>query len=88
MLYTGMRTSACRKLLDAECTSVVPISINCSEKSIQMPRALGNKQVFMYLYQDEVEALAKADVFQSTDDLFSWFEANHGRFFSGYLIKW
>lgn len=88
MLYTGMRQVGCRKLLDAVCTSVEPISISVRTKAVQVPRMFGCEPRFVLLGDDEIDELAKADGFASAGDFFAWFLEHHGDTFSGYLIKW
>ena len=88
MLYTGMRTQNCRKLLDAACASVEPISMSIWSKTAQMPRNVGAETVWTFLDDDELEALARADGFASVDALFAWFAETHGDTFSGYVIRW
>lgn len=88
MLYTGMQTQYCRKLIDAVCVSVDPISISIWSKTVQMPRQFGAETRWAFLDDQEIEALAKADGFPSAGAFFAWFAENHGDTFSGYLIKW
>lgn len=88
MLYTGMRTQYCRKLLDAVCVAVEPISLSVWSKTAQMPRNMGTEPVWTFLDDDEIEELAKGDGFASADALFAWFAENYGDTFSGYVIKW
>lgn len=88
MLYTGMRQVGCRKLLDAVCTSVEPISICPWSKDVVMPRYFGGDPVWSYLSADEIAALAKADGFPNADSFFAWFAEHHGDTFSGYVIQW
>lgn len=90
MLYTGMRQVGCRKLLDAVCTSVEPISMSLRGKGVvQMPRTAGiGEPLWAFLFDDEIEALARADGFPDAAAFFAWFRENHGDTFSGYVIKW
>lgn len=89
MLYTGMRQVGCRKLLDAICTSVELISISMRTKTVQMPRTFfGCEPRFVFLDDDEIDDLAEADGFTSSDAFFAWFAENHGDTFSGYVIRW
>ena len=86
MLYTGMRQSGCRKLLDAVCSSVTPISISARAKTISMANTLLSR--WQILTNDEAEQLAIKDGFASADELFRWVSANHGDTLSGHLIEW
>lgn len=89
MLYTGMRTQYCRKLLDTVCASAEPISMSIWSKTVQMPRMMGiGEPMWAFLSDDEIKALASADGFATTDAFFAWFAENHGDTFSGYVIKW
>jgi hypothetical protein len=88
MLYTGMRQAGCRKLLDAMCTDVVPISISIKSRAVQMARLIGAEPAWCSLFDDEIEELAKADGFASADAFFAFFAAQYGDTFSGYVIKW
>lgn len=88
MLYTGMRQVSCRKLLDAVCLAVDPISISIKSRTVQMPVLRGRVPMWATLLDHEIEALAKADGFPSADAFFAWFAEHHGDTFSGYVIRW
>lgn len=93
MLYTGMRQCGCRKLLDVVCRSVVPISISTASRVVQMVagslvREAVTGSYWETLSGEEIEQLARDDGFSSADDFFAFFAENHGKTFSGYLIKW
>jgi hypothetical protein len=88
MLYTGMRQVGCRKLLDAVCTSVDPISMSIKSRTVTMPCAMSGQAAWVPLLEEEIEALATADGFASVDAFFAWFAENHGDTFSGYVIQW
>ena len=75
-LYTGQRTSDCRKLKDVICTGVYKITI----KSTRIMHESG----FPYLIED----LAKLDGFQNADSFFNFFKEQYGLPFDGYLITW
>ncbi|MBK6742478.1 MAG: hypothetical protein IPG66_05665 [Hydrogenophilales bacterium] len=85
-LYQGLRTKEAKKLLGkVACTSVEAISISPRTGVVQMIR--GN--YWDVLDADEIEALAKADGFNSADDFFDFFLCQYGsNTVSGYLIKW
>lgn len=85
-LYTGLRTSAVRKLFrpDPVCTSVDEICISARTGVVSMIR--DNR--WQWLDADEIEALAREDGFDSADDFFQFFLDQHGPSLSGYLIKW
>lgn len=84
-LYMGIGS---RKLLDAVCTSVELIGISTTAKTVQIPRMFGADPRFVFLDDDEIEELAKADGFDNAESFFAWFSDHYGKTFSGYLIKW
>lgn len=88
MLYTGMRQVGCRKLMDAICMSVEEIGISPSVRSVQLVKQMFNGKSWFLLTDDEVDELALADGFPSTDAFFAWFEEHHPHGLNGYLIKW
>lgn len=85
-LFTGLRTKDVKRLLfrDAVCTSVEGISISARTGVVSM--LCSNH--WQWLDSDQVEALAKADGFASTDAFFDFFLEHYGQTFSGWLIKW
>lgn len=86
MLYTGMRQCGCRKLLDAVCSRVTPISISTRYKIISVGNTLLGR--WQTLTAEEAEELAIKDGFASADELYRWVSANHGDTLSGNLIEW
>jgi hypothetical protein len=78
-LYTGLRTKACRKLVedDPVCTSVQAITIAAGQV------VLGGQ----VLRGDAVEELARLDGFSSVEE-FKAFFITDGKPFAGFLIKW
>lgn len=87
-LYTGMRTSECRKIGEFRCSGVAMITIDTERRQVRVPRMIGVTLTMWELDQAEVDSLAKFDGFESTDAFFAWFQANHGKSLSGYLIFW
>lgn len=87
-LYTGMRTAECRKLGEFRCNGVWHITIETEHRRVRLPRMIGATLTMWDLDQADVDALAKADGFESTDAFFDWFRENHGKSMSGYLIGW
>jgi hypothetical protein len=81
-LYTGMRTSACKKLLpDQICSNVQPITINKeSFVSVVLDKFL--------LPDAAVEQLAIADGFKDSEEFVNFFKQTHGLPFEGVLISW
>lgn len=77
-LYTGMRTKACRKLLEAECRSARPVTI------LDVGVCLGDDLP----RRAERESLARADGFDTESEMVRWFQKTHGLPFKGLLIRW
>jgi hypothetical protein len=78
-LYTGMRSSGCRKLKEAECKDVQPIVIE------------DNYDIYVGAHcLDALEEmqLAEDDGFESRADFYLFFKKTHGLPFYGFLIKW
>ena len=78
VLYTGMRTKACQKLLDAQCVSVDWIRIaedRIEVNSVVVPRA-------------RMTEIAQADGFQSVKEFRTFFRDLYGLPFTGQLIRW
>lgn len=89
MLYTGLRTDACRKLLDAVCTAVEPISIEPERRAVRMVRGYGENKWWADIDQEEIDVLAQADGFDDAEAFFAFFREQYGRStLSGYLIRW
>lgn len=78
-LYTGMRTKACRKLREARCTSVLPVTIYNEADIVYGQRRLGAIERINFAIDDG---------FMSPRDLADWFEKTHGLPFSGLVIRW
>jgi len=83
-LYTGMRTSACRKLREGTIWAVNNIMI-------------GHNGVLINYDEDgeypineeyELNMFARADGFESWESMRDWFDKTHGLPFEGNLIKW
>jgi len=77
-LFTGMRTKSCRRLGDAVCKSVTPITIDSYEINLNCIR----------LSFADANKLIEADGFGDEDDFYNFFRKNHGLPFWGLLIKW
>lgn len=80
--YTGMRTRACRKLLESSCRSVHPVTIfgvaDLTEITVDG----------ILLSGAEVRRLAIADGFDTAHAFLQFFRDNHGLPFHGRMIKW
>ena len=81
-LYTGMRTKVCRKLItpDPVCVEVSPLCIHLGH-----PRATVYGQI---IEGKALDNLAKADGFNTAEEMREWFSTVHGLPFNGLLIKW
>ena len=86
-LYTGQRTRSCRKLLDTVCTEAIPIAMH--------PHTMGEVATGLSLYLGHaecaldaasVDALAKADGFESISEFVDFFRERLP--FVGVLIQW
>jgi hypothetical protein len=77
-LFTGLRTSKCRKLMTTIATEVIAISIDQDEV------VLGCDP----LRRDQVYELARADGFESVSEFKDFFRSHYGFPFFGQLIKW
>ena len=88
-LYTGMRTSSCRKLRDAVCSSVTPIDVQPRHSMVRLAKTQpGGGIALVELQPHEIEDLAKRDGFAGTDEFFAYFAETHKGGVSGYLIMW
>lgn len=81
-LYTGMRTKVCRKLItpDPVCVEVSLLCIHLGH-----PRATVNGQI---IEGKALDNLAKADGFNTAEEMREWFSTVHGLPFHGLIIKW
>jgi hypothetical protein len=82
-LYTGMRTKACRKLMETVCASAEPIGIGRDGFVL-----MGDGDNFKKLAPVEIEDLARADGFDTVAEFLGFFKQTHGLPFNGMLIKW
>lgn len=87
-LYTGTRTSACRKLGEVVCREVIPMHIRPKGFGFEGGHHLGD---FIKLYghgASLMRGFAKADGFSDWPAMCDWFEKTHGLPFRGLLIRW
>lgn len=83
-MYMGPRMAP-TKLGEAICTSAHFIRIDTVKRSV----TFGRDCMYLPLFDDEVEALARADGFASAKELFAFFaQESGGKAFFGQLIKW
>lgn len=80
-LYTGMRTKACRKLVepDPTCTLVLRVDI-IDEHNLYCE---GHRQS-----DDILQSFAELDGFKSYPEMVSWFKDKYGLPCSGWLHQW
>lgn len=78
--FTGMRTKHCRRIGFDLCTSVRRITITDETVMIACPSCL-----FMV---PPLDRFARADGFQSWEDMRAWFSDRYGLPFLGQLIQW
>jgi hypothetical protein len=83
-LFTGMRTSACRKLKAATCCHVTPITIALLPRR-QSPIIKLNDKV---LSEPAARTLARRDGHATLAGFIDFFAATHGLPFTGALICW
>lgn len=78
-IYTGQRTKSCRKLLDAVCKDVRPVTLT-----------RGTLEVGGAVYMsDPAAAFARADGFSEYDEMWNWFSQRYKTSrFEGFVISW
>lgn len=79
-LYTGMRTKACRKLREAVCFDVCPITIFEDRGVLFGPHEIS--------FGPDLDNFARLDGFASWAEMRDWFAQVHGLPFSGVMIRW
>lgn len=77
-LYTGMRSTSCRKLREATCDGADPVLLTEGDWFLGGPTLTPAERV----------ALARADGFESVTDFLDFFRDAHGLPFRGVLIRW
>lgn len=92
-LYTGLRTKACRKLIDSDpiCTGVDEVEIHIKTTAEIEKIIVGKKE----LNNQEIEEFAAADGFNARagysarDAMATFFQKYHGNgIFNGNVIRW
>lgn len=87
-LYTGQRTSSCRKLGEGTITDVLPIEIGrhaCGEPYASITENDGKQA---HIVHRDLDVLARADGFQTGAEMVEWFAAQYGLPFDGFLHLW
>jgi hypothetical protein len=79
-LYTGLRTSGVRLLLETPATAVHGIRIDCEERHIVLDGRL--------LGVAEKVALAKQDGFACLEDFYGYFQEAHQGQLEGWMVEW
>jgi hypothetical protein len=82
-LYTGMRSSACRKLGEGVITHVADIRISHMGVTIS-----SSSSVRVLRKVETLDAFAQADGFVNWQEMVDWFQTTHGMPFVGHLIVW
>ena len=77
-LYTGMRTSSCRRLRNPDPICTTSTYCHITEDGV----TLGNHP------RVDLDEFAKRDGFESFEDMKAWFRETHGLPFIGQLIVW
>jgi len=81
--YAGLRTTACRKLLESDCTGADDITIDEKGDVYINGRCM---------YESAKESFAYADGFRPPgylwEQMFNFFKIVHGLPFRGQLVKW
>ena len=86
-LYTGMRTKACRKLVeDAVCEAVVEVTITESGMSTRVGSFKTLSSVVTEL--TDLDGAAQRDGFQDWPAMRDWFADKYGLPFTGYAHLW
>lgn len=81
-LYTGMRTKACRKLVDPD-----PIVTHVG-RIVIFKRGFFTANLVTFEDPEVLDAFARSDGFADWPALRDWFSAAHGLPFGGVLIRW
>lgn len=82
-LYTGMRTRACRKLVDPDpiCLARLDVEIRRYKSGKRTLRTTGTGAL-------DLGDVAQADGFKNMDELIDWIESAYGLPFDGVLLRW
>ncbi len=78
-LFTGMRTKNCRKLGEAVC---------CHAERIRIEEIGVFGHSGWLMSPETLASFAKADGFNSWDEMRNWFSDTHGLPFIGQMIEW
>lgn len=83
-LYTGMRTKSCRRLGVGTLANVMPIEIG--------RHACGEPYAVLYppefIVHGDLDNFARADGFETSEEMVSFFESEYGLPFKGFLHTW
>lgn len=85
-LYTGMRTKACRKLVDIDpvCRFVDPITIHKDKVEVLRIHQLG----LAMQGKSSLTGFAQEDGFDNWESMTAFFDEKYELPFNGYLIAW
>lgn len=79
VLFTGMRTKHCRRLMDTECTKIQQIALCSNGLFILDGRALSDR---------DADKFCQADGLTSRRELWDFVERQYGLPFDGVVIHW
>jgi hypothetical protein len=77
-LFTGMRTSNCKRLKTVVCKEVFSIRITRTGSMYFKPG----------ISEGDYDTMATSDGFKDNQEMIEWFKNTHGLPFKGQLIKW
>lgn len=83
-LYTGMRTKACRKLIEPDPVCVERYDIRLTDLGLEFWDVRGD----LHFSAMSPRLFANRDGFRDFDEMLEFFEGAHGLPFQGVLIGW
>ena len=83
-LYTGMRTKACRKLVDPDPICTVSALVKIGDDRVQ----IGHNRALLTQHPGSLQTFAHGEGFDDFGALVAWFRETHGLPFVGVLIRW
>jgi hypothetical protein len=87
-LYTGMRTKACRKLVDDDAVCIACYPVRISDGAFELTTG-DDYDITDYLYgPGGLNEKARADGFDDWDDMKAFFRKTYGLPFTGYAHVW
>lgn len=86
-LYTGMRTTACRKLRNPDPICVVSRGVQIASWCVNIVDPDPEKRLLVFV-PEHLDAFARDDGFADFEAMLTWFRETHGLPFYGQLIGW